>query len=84
MVIVSRSTWYKNANFRGSYSFRSIQTELVNANASDLATPIVNESGKPMIQFAGEATHSHYYSTVHGAIESGWREANRLIDFYSK
>ena len=31
--------------------------------------------------FAGEATNTHYYSTVHGAVESGWREAERLIKF---
>ncbi|XP_011688273.1 PREDICTED: polyamine oxidase-like [Wasmannia auropunctata] len=30
---------------------------------------------------AGEATHDHYYSTVHGAVETGFREADRLIDF---
>lgn len=30
--------------------------------------------------FAGEATHDHYYSTVHGAIESGWREADRILN----
>ena len=28
--------------------------------------------------FAGEATHSDYFATVHGAIESGLREANRI------
>jgi monoamine oxidase len=35
-----------------------------------------------VLLFAGEATHSSYYSTVHGAIESGWREAKRLAEFY--
>lgn len=39
---------------------------------------------KPIIQFAGEATSDHYYSTVHGAVESGWREALRLAQFYGK
>lgn len=31
------------------------------------------------MQFAGEATHPDYFSTVHGAIESGWREADRIL-----
>jgi hypothetical protein len=31
--------------------------------------------------FAGEATHSSYFSTVHGAIETGWREAKRITQF---
>lgn len=34
-----------------------------------------------LILFAGEATHDHYYSTVHGAVESGFREADRLLKY---
>lgn len=34
------------------------------------------------ILFAGEATHRKYYSTTHGALLSGQREANRLIEMY--
>lgn len=29
--------------------------------------------------FAGEATHDYFYSTVHGAVETGWREADRIL-----
>ena len=29
--------------------------------------------------FGGEATHSRYFGTVHGAIEAGEREARRII-----
>ncbi|XP_011212725.2 spermine oxidase [Bactrocera dorsalis] len=75
--------WHSNPNFRGSYSFRSVYTDEVRTSSSDLATPILDErDGKPLLQFAGEATHSHFYSTVHGAVESGWREAQRLIAQY--
>lgn len=52
------------------------------ATTTKLAEPIRDISGKPIVQFGGEATSTHYYSTVHGAIESGWREAKRLIDLY--
>lgn len=32
--------------------------------------------------FAGEATHRKYYSTTHGALLSGQREAYRLAELY--
>jgi len=35
-----------------------------------------------VLLFAGEATHEHFYSTVHGAVESGWREADRVFAYY--
>lgn len=54
------------------------------ASTSILAEPVYDQNSKPIVQFAGEATHDHYYSTVHGAVETGWREAQRIIDFYRK
>ena len=33
--------------------------------------------------FAGEATHRQYYSTTHGALLSGRREAERIVKFYT-
>ncbi|XP_055597988.1 spermine oxidase-like isoform X2 [Uranotaenia lowii] len=83
-VSFKRSQWYSNPNFRGSYSFRSMTTDLLNTSAEHLALPLTNACGIPIVQFAGEATHSHFYSTVHGAIESGWREADRLIGLYER
>ncbi|XP_065360197.1 spermine oxidase [Calliphora vicina] len=77
-----RTQWYSNASFRGSYTFRSMYTDELRTGAWDLAAPLTDVQGKPKLQFAGEATHNHYYSTVHGAVESGWREAQRLEDFY--
>lgn len=50
----------------------------------DIAEPLLDVAKRPVIQFAGEATNKHRYSTVHGAIESGWREADRLIKFYTE
>lgn len=77
-----RTQWFSNVNFRGSYTFRSLLTDELRTGAWDLAMPLLNSEGRPLLQFAGESTHNHYYSTVHGAVESGWREAQRLIDFY--
>ena len=39
---------------------------------------------QPTLCFAGEATHPSFYSSSHGALLSGEREAKRLIDFYSQ
>lgn len=55
----------------------------MNASAADLAEPILSENNRPILQFAGEATNDHHFSTVHGAIESGWREADRVISYYT-
>lgn len=78
-----RSQWYTNPHFRGSYSSISVEADAMNARNNDLAEPLLlNADKRSVIQFAGEATSEHHYSTVHGAIESGWREADRLIDFY--
>ncbi|XP_017838418.1 spermine oxidase [Drosophila busckii] len=94
------SAWHTNANFRGSYSFRSMDTERVGTGASELAAPLTvvtmtpssparqkfmkqqSRCDKPIVLFAGEASSEHYYSTVHGAVEAGWREAQRLAEFY--
>ncbi|XP_055854509.1 spermine oxidase [Episyrphus balteatus] len=78
-----RTQWYSNPNFRGSYTFRSMLTEELKTGANDLTEPLAAPNGMPILQFAGEATSPHYYSTVHGAVESGWREAQRLINYYS-
>uniref|UniRef100_A0AAR2JCA3 Amine oxidase domain-containing protein n=1 Tax=Pygocentrus nattereri TaxID=42514 RepID=A0AAR2JCA3_PYGNA len=35
------------------------------------------------MMFAGEATHRSFFSTVHGALITGWREADRLHTHYT-
>nr|XP_024218334.1 peroxisomal N(1)-acetyl-spermine/spermidine oxidase isoform X2 [Halyomorpha halys] len=81
-IDIVRSSWYSNPHFRGSYSYRSINSDGLGVTAADLAKPLKNHFGKEVLLFAGEATHSSFYSTVHGAIESGWREADRLTEIY--
>jgi len=80
---ILRSKWHSNPHFRGSYSFRSVLSDETGVCAADLAQPLVISTGTPVVLFGGEASHDHYYSTVHGAIETGWREADRLIAHYS-
>uniref|UniRef100_A0A182J702 Amine oxidase domain-containing protein n=1 Tax=Anopheles atroparvus TaxID=41427 RepID=A0A182J702_ANOAO len=77
-----RSKWSSDRLFRGSYSSRSIATEHLNTGAQNLATPLVNAKNEPVVLFAGEATNRVHYTTVHGAIDSGFREADRLLQLY--
>lgn len=83
-VNVLRTQWYSNPNFRGSYTFRSTTSDLLKTGPSDLALPLTNGVGVPVVCFAGEATSEHYYSTVHGAVESGWREAKRINELVQR
>lgn len=87
-----RGMWYSNELFRGTYSH--ISAEMVNKRLKikNLADPeylykkaingVINQS-VPGLLFAGEATHSTYFSMVHGALLSGKREAARLITLYN-
>ncbi|KAL9922425.1 uncharacterized protein ACN427_002983 [Glossina fuscipes fuscipes] len=54
-------------------------------NGQSSTEPLFSQSrcDKPVVQFAGEATSDHYFSTVHGAVEAGWREAKRLAELYN-
>lgn len=47
-------------------------------------SPMSPMSVRPIILFAGEATSADHYSTVHGAMETGLREANRLRGYYQR
>lgn len=76
----SRTQWYSNRHFRGTYSFRGSNATLLGVSPLDLQLPMENALGTTVVQFAGEATNFNHYSTVHGAIETGWREAQRIID----
>ncbi|KAL2763957.1 spermine oxidase isoform 2 [Daubentonia madagascariensis] len=81
---ILRSAWGSNPYFRGSYSYTQVGSS--GADVEKLAKPLpCAESSKtaPMqVLFSGEATHRKYYSTTHGALLSGQREAARLIEMY--
>lgn len=73
------SRWYSNPYTRGSYSFQSINS--FDQNVDKLHEPLYSPTTGahvPRIMFAGEATAGELYSTTHGAILTGWREADRL------
>ncbi|XP_017071711.1 spermine oxidase [Drosophila eugracilis] len=78
-----RSKWFSNPNFRGSWSFRPTIADDRGTGPWDLESPVKGEDGHIGLLFAGEATSRNHFSTVHGAVEAGFREANRLIALYS-
>ncbi|XP_059821672.1 spermine oxidase [Hypanus sabinus] len=81
---ILRSRWGSNPYIRGSYSYTRVGS--TGADVEKLAKPLPypkSTKAPPMqILFAGEATHRKFYSTTHGALLSGEREAGRLIEMY--
>lgn len=79
---VLRTRWGKMPHCLGSYCYIK-----VGATISDVETLMepINDShtGKPTLMFAGEATHPSFYSTTHGALLTGHREAKRILELYS-
>lgn len=76
------SNWANNPYIRGGYSY-----PLLGAQPHDvtcLAQPLPPPPHNPTLFFAGEATHPRFYSTMHGAIESGVREAKRIIKVWEQ
>lgn len=87
-----RSQWDREPNALGSYSYATLLAdEGVGVTRADLAEPLWRPQGGgggegadaaagwPAVLFAGEATSERHATTVHGAVETGWREADRLL-----
>lgn len=70
------SKWHTNHLARGSYSYQTVESELKGLGPHVFSA---NNGHGDKVLFAGEATSPRHFSTVHGAIESGWREADKII-----
>ncbi|XP_058497485.1 spermine oxidase [Solea solea] len=81
---VLRSSWGSNPYIQGSYSFTRVGSSGEDCERLAMPLPYANSTKAPPLQvlFAGEATHRKYYSTTHGALLSGQREATRLVEMY--
>lgn len=79
---VTRSFWKSNPYTLGSYCHIPVGTEV--ADIDRLGEPVCNDKDEPVLLFAGEATHPKFYSSSHGALLSGEREAKRIINLYRR
>ncbi|KAL8558515.1 hypothetical protein ACOMHN_038839 [Nucella lapillus] len=81
-VRVLRTRWGSNPLTLGSYSFIKVGSCL--QDITELGKPLKSKGHTmPSVLFGGEATHPNFYSTTHGALLTGYREAGRLIKLYS-
>lgn len=80
IVHARTSKWKTDELFLGTYSYQ-IKDD---ASVRNLSAPLCDNNGQAKVLFAGEATHEHFFSTVHGALESGIREAKRIVNMYLK
>ncbi|KAL4698825.1 hypothetical protein H8959_011482 [Pygathrix nigripes] len=80
---VLRSRWHSAPYTRGSYSYVAVGS--TGGDLDLLAQPLPADGAGAQLQilFAGEATHRTFYSTTHGALLSGWREADRLLSLWA-
>ncbi|XP_057703930.1 peroxisomal N(1)-acetyl-spermine/spermidine oxidase-like isoform X2 [Corythoichthys intestinalis] len=81
---VLTSKWFHDPWTCGSYSYPAIGCSLQDIENMMEPLPSKQSLSQPLqVLFAGEATHPCYFSTVHGALLTGWREADRLLAHYS-
>ncbi|KAG6461935.1 hypothetical protein O3G_MSEX012950 [Manduca sexta] len=73
------TSWKKQPYTRGSYT--GIAVGASQSDVESLAQPLFRNvhDKKPVLLFAGEHTHSSFYSTAHGAYLSGQAAARRLL-----
>ncbi|XP_026968851.1 peroxisomal N(1)-acetyl-spermine/spermidine oxidase isoform X1 [Sagmatias obliquidens] len=76
---VLRSRWHSAPYTRGSYSYVAVGSSGDDLDLLAQPLPADGRGAQLQVLFAGEATHRTFYSTTHGALLSGWREADRLI-----
>ncbi|XP_051946191.1 peroxisomal N(1)-acetyl-spermine/spermidine oxidase isoform X1 [Xyrauchen texanus] len=79
-----RSQWFHDPYSFGSYTY--VAKGCSGYDIDNLAKPLPLKDSNAMplqVLFAGEATHRSFFSTVHGALLTGWREAERLVSLYT-
>lgn len=76
---------YRNSFTQDEFSLGSYSAASVKANYDPFAKtglPLPDEQ-RPKLLFAGEATHPSLWSFLHGARDTGIREANRILSQFA-
>ena len=73
---IIRHCWTTDPFTMGGYSYPSTKSQL--SDYSHLSEPLPS-SGQPKLLLAGEHTHQHYWSFLHGARLSGIEQAHKII-----
>ncbi|XP_049952496.1 uncharacterized protein LOC126468312 isoform X1 [Schistocerca serialis cubense] len=89
---VYRTRWHNNKYICGGYSNTTSACDKSSSGPALLSEPVYttaenchNSNVKhPALLFAGEATHECYFSTTHGAFETGKCQAEFLLEYHSK
>ncbi|XP_070211258.1 spermine oxidase-like isoform X2 [Littorina saxatilis] len=75
-----RSEWHSNPYTRGAYSYLAAGVPL---ELHQVLSHPLPSSKDPVVQLAGEACSKHYYSTMHGALQSGQLAARAVLSRYN-
>lgn len=71
--------WARDEFARGSYS-HMIKGISETKHRETFQQPAVSRNGS-VLRFAGEHTSRNHFATVHGALLSGWREADNILKY---
>ncbi|KAK0282389.1 hypothetical protein LTR91_018835 [Friedmanniomyces endolithicus] len=71
--------WAQDEYSRGSYSHMITGLSEV-GHRLEFQRPVVGGKGAAVLRFAGEHTSRNHFATVHGALLSGWREADAILE----
>lgn len=64
----------------GSYSVFTMNSARHGASPSELAEPVYNSNGRPRIFFAGEHTSAGFSGYTNGAVETGFRAGEEVLE----
>lgn len=75
-----RTNWLTNKNFLGTYSYIGMGSQNFNVGPKNLAEALKKSNGKSFLHFAGEATDFEFPGYAHGAVTSGYRAADEVLN----